>query len=57
MGPVYDMSQNMGSCHTVNVEIFAQYIYSCISRMALDARKYDVSDNLNYYRSKRIELL
>ena len=38
---------------TVNVEIFAQYIFSRISRMTLDARKYDVSENLNYYRSNR----
>ena len=25
--------------------------------MTLDGRKYDVSENLNYYRSNRIELL
>ena len=31
------------SLYTVNVEIFAQYIFSCISRRAVDARKYDVS--------------
>ena len=29
---------------TVIVEIFAQYIFSRISRRALDARKYDVSE-------------
>ena len=31
---------------TVNVEIFVQYIFSRISRRALDARKYDVSEKL-----------
>ena len=41
--------------HTVNVEIFAQYIFSRISRMALCARKYDVSENLNHYASNRIK--
>ena len=30
---------------TVNVEIFAHYLFSRISRRALDARKYDVSEN------------
>ena len=35
---------------TVNVEIFAQYLFSHISRMVSDARKYDVSENLNHYR-------
>ena len=33
---------------TVNVEIFAQYIFSRISRRALDARKYDVSEKMNH---------
>ena len=36
--------------HTVNVEIYAQYIFSRISRMVPYARKYDVSENLNHYR-------
>ena len=36
--------------HTVNVEIFAQYIFSRISRMVSDARKYDVRENINHYR-------
>ena len=35
---------------TVNVEIFAQYIFLRISRRALDARKYDVSEKMNHYR-------
>ena len=35
---------------TVNVDIFTQYIFSLISRMVSDARKYDVGDNLNHYR-------
>ena len=33
---------------TVNIEIFAQYIFSRISRRALDARKFDVSENYNH---------
>ena len=36
---------------TVNVEIFAQYIFSRISRMALDAQKFDVSENYNHNRT------
>ena len=38
---------------TVNVEIFVQYIFSHISRMVLDVRKYDVSEILNHYKSNR----
>ena len=38
---------------TVNVEIFAQYIFSRISRMALYARKYDVSERINQNATKR----
>ena len=30
-------------CTTVNIEMFAHYIFSCISRKALHARKYDGS--------------
>ena len=37
---------------TVNVEIFAEYIFSRISRRALDARKFDVSENYNHNRTK-----
>ena len=33
------------SLSTVNIEIFAQYKFSCISHRALDARKFDVSEN------------
>ena len=40
--------------YTVNVEIFAQYIFSRILRSALDARKYDVSEKMKRYRSNRI---
>ena len=36
--------------NTVNVEIFAKYIFSCISRMVSDTRKFDVSENLNHYK-------
>ena len=36
-----------GALHgTVNVEIFAQYIFSRISHRALDARKFDVRDRV-----------
>ena len=40
----------------MNVEIFAQYIFSCISHRALDARKFDVtvSEKLNHNRTNRI---
>ena len=38
---------------TVNVEIFAQYIFSRISRRAIDARKFDVSENYNHNRTNR----
>ena len=41
----------ISTCTTVNVEIFMQYIFSCISHMVSDARKYDASENLNHYRS------
>ena len=37
---------------TVNVEMFAQYIFSRISRRAIDARKFGVSENYN--RTTRI---
>ena len=39
--------------HTVNVEIFAQCIFSRISRTALDARKYDVSEKINQNSTNR----
>ena len=32
--------------HTVNVEMFAQYIFSRISRRVLGAQKYDVSEKI-----------
>ena len=41
--------------NTVNVETFAQYIFSRISRRALDARKYDVSENINHYKLNGIK--
>ena len=37
--------------YTVNVDIFAQYIFS---RRALDARKFDVREKLNHNRTNRI---
>ena len=39
---------------TVNVEIFAQYIFLRISRRALDARKFDVSENYNHNNKRTI---
>ena len=44
----------IGATSTVNVEIFAQYISSRISRRAIDARKFDVSENYNHNRTNRI---
>ena len=38
---------------TVNVEIFAQDIFSRISRRASDARKFGVSENYNHNRTNR----
>ena len=40
--------------YTVNVEIFAQYIFSRILCRVLDARKYDVSEKINHYRTDRV---
>ena len=37
----------------VNVQIFAQYIFSHILHGAVDARKYDVSEKMNHCRSNR----
>ena len=39
--------------NTVNVEIFAQYIFSRISRRVLGALKYDVSEKINRYGASR----
>ena len=39
---------------TVNVEIFAEYIFSRISRRAIDVRKFDVSENYNHNKTIRI---
>ena len=39
--------------HSVN--IFAKYISSCISPRALDARKFDVSEQFNHYSTNRID--
>ena len=47
------VNSNNQNHHTVNVEIFAQYIFSRISHRALDARKYDVRGKMNHYRSNR----
>ena len=42
-----------GYVTTVNVEIFAQYIFSRISRKVLRAQIYDMSEKISYYSSKR----
>ena len=39
---------------TVNVDIFAHDIFTRISRMVSDVRRYDVSENLNHYRTNKI---
>ena len=39
--------------NTVNVEIFAQYIFSRISSRVSDARKFDVSENHTHNRTNR----
>ena len=39
--------------YTVNVEIFAQYIFSRISRKVLGVLKYDVSEKINHYGASR----
>ena len=43
-------SNNIEIQSTLNVEFFAQYIFSHISRRNLDARKFDVNDNYNHNR-------
>ena len=40
--------------NTVNVEIFARYIFSRISPRAIDARKFNVSENYYHNRTNRI---
>ena len=45
----------LGKLYTVNVEICTQYIFSCISRRALDAPKFDVCENYNHDRTNRIK--
>ena len=40
---------NISVINTVNVDIFAQYIFSRIWCRVLDARKYDVSEKINCY--------
>ena len=47
-------SYSVTDLNTVNVEIFAQYIFSLISRSVLGARKYDVSEKMNHYSANRI---
>ena len=56
--PCIPTSLTLGHTGTVNVDIFAQhmYIFSHISRRALDAHKFGVSENYNHNRTNRIEL-
>ena len=51
LGQIYIILR-LSQSNTVKVEILAQYIFSRISRMALDARKFDVSENYNHNRNK-----
>ena len=39
--------------NTVNVDICAQYIFSCILGMVSYTLKYAVSENVNHYRLRR----
>ena len=39
----------------MNVEMFAQYIFSGISCTAIDVQKYDVSEKIDYLRANRID--
>ena len=47
----------MNILFTVNVDIFAQHIFLCISRRALGARKCDVSENYYHNRTNTMNLL
>ena len=50
---VWQLFQIVLVWYTVNVEIFAQYIFSGISRRVLGALKYDVSEKINRYGASR----
>ena len=47
--------QEVSKLGTVNVEILAKYIFTLNSRRAIDARKFDVSENYNHNRTNRIK--
>ena len=49
----YGFSGLPNKTYTVNVDIFAEDIFSRISRRASDARKFDVSENYNHNRTNR----
>ena len=51
---VGERGETGGVKYTVNVEIFARYIFSFISRKAVEARKFDVSENYYHNRTNRI---
>ena len=46
---------NENTDHTVNAEIFGQYIFSCITCGGLDARKFDLGENYNHNITNRIK--
>ena len=57
------LSENIGSIScpfiqvrstTVNIDIFARYIFSFITRRAVDAQKIDVSENYYHNGTNRI---
>ena len=39
---------------SMNIEYFAQYIFSRISRSAVHVKKYDVTEQFQYYGANRI---
>ena len=48
-------SEMLRFVRTVNIEIFAQYIFSRILCMALDVHKFDVNGNFNHKRTNIIK--
>ena len=47
------VTANPHTRYTVNVDIFAWYIFLRISRRVLNARKYYVSEKMNYHSANR----
>ena len=42
------ISYNNNRCYTVNIDIFRQFIFSPISRSAVNVQKYDASEKRDY---------